>query len=136
MKKIIKGKWLSPYLPKISLKMKLTTLLLILSLVRIQASTYSQNTKLTLNVNNTSVEQLFNKIESVSEYRFLFESNLIDLDRKVSVNVEKKKIVEILDKVFKGTDITYTINDRQILLVKKKEQSAPMVTNTVVKSVE
>lgn len=135
MKKIIKGKWLSPYLPKISLKMKLTTLLLILSLVRIQASTYSQNTKLTLNVNNTSVEQLFNKIESVSEYRFLFESNLIDLDRKVSVNVEKKKIIEILDKVFKGTDITYTINDRQILLFKKKEQANPIVSNTVVKTV-
>lgn len=133
MKKIIKGKWLSPYLPKISLKMKLTTLLLILSLVRIQASTYSQNTKLTLNVSNTSVEQLFNKIESVSEYRFLFESNLIDLDRKVSLNVEKKKIVEILEKVFKGTDIVYTINDRQILLVKKKEQLVPVVTNVAVK---
>lgn len=135
MKKIIKGVWLSPYLPKISLKMKLTTLFLILSLVRIQASTYSQNTKLTLNVNNTSVEQLFNKIESVSEYRFLFESSLIDLDRKVSLNVEKKKITEILEKVFKGTDIAYTINDRQILLVKKKEQVIPIVTNTVVKSV-
>lgn len=135
MKKIIKGVWLSPYLPKISLKMKLTTLFLILSLVRIQASTYSQNTKLTLNVNNTSVEQLFNKIESVSEYRFLFESSLIDLDRKVSLNVEKKKITEILEKVFKGTDIAYTINDRQILLIKKKEQAFPLVTNTVVKTV-
>lgn len=134
MKKIIKGKWLSPYLPKISLKMKLTTLLLILSLVRIQASTYSQNTKLTLNVNNTSVEQLFNKIESVSEYRFLFESSLIDLDRKVSVNVEKKKIAEILEKVFKGTDIVYTINDRQILLVKNKSQVAPIGINMVVKT--
>ena len=136
MKKIIKGKWLSPYLPKINLKMKLTTLLLILSLVRIQASTYSQNTKLTLNVNNTSVEEVFNKIESISEYRFLFESNLVDLDRKISINVEKKKIVEILDKVFKGTDISYTINDRQILLVKKKEKSTALITNTVVKTVD
>ncbi|MGM8360613.1 TonB-dependent receptor [Flavobacterium sp. ARAG 55.4] len=136
MKKIIKGEWLCPYLPKISLKMKLTTLLLILSLVRIQASTYSQNTKLTLNVTNTSVEQLFNKIESVSEYRFLFESSLIDLDRKVSLNVEKKKITEILEKVFKGTDIVYTINDRQILLVKKKEQLVPVKMNTVVKTAD
>lgn len=132
MKKIIKGKWISLYFPKISLKMKLTTLLLILSLVRIQASTYSQNTKLTLNVNNTSVEQLFNKIESVSEYRFLFESNQIDLNRKVTLNVEKEKIVEILEKVFKNTGISYTINDRQILLVKKKEQPSQLVTNTSV----
>ncbi len=121
MKKIIKRNWLSPYLPKISLRMKLTTLLLILSLMRIQASVYSQNTKLTFNIKNAPVEKLFNKVESVSEYRFLFESSIIDQNRKVTVNVKKKGISEILEEVFKGTDISYTINDRQIILVKKKQ---------------
>lgn len=120
MKKIITRNWLSPYLPKISLKMKLTTLLLMLSLMRIQAGVYSQNTKLTLNINNAPVEKLFNKVESVSEYRFLFESSAIDLNRKVTINVKKKGIAEILEEVFKNTDISYSINDRQILLIKKR----------------
>lgn len=114
--------WLSPYLPKISLRMKLTTLLLMLSLMKIQAGVYSQNTKLTLNLNNSSVEKVFNKIESDSEFRFFFESSIIDLNRKVSINVKKTGIDEILEKVFKGTDISYSINDRQIILVKKKQQ--------------
>ncbi|MEO8252840.1 MAG: TonB-dependent receptor [Flavobacterium sp.] len=121
MKKICNGRWSSDYLPKISLKMKLTTLFLILSLVRIQANTYSQNTKLSLNVKDATVEQVFNKIESLSEYRFLFESNQIDLDRKVTLNVEKQKIADILGLLFKGTTVSYNINDRQILLVKEKE---------------
>ncbi len=135
MKKIIKRNWLSPYLPKISLRMKLTTLLLILSLMRIQASVYSQNTKLTFNIKNAPVEKLFNKVESVSEYRFLFESSIIDQNRKVTVNVKKKGISEILEEVFKGTDISYTINDRQIILVKKKQQVPLQEKNTVQKVV-
>lgn len=100
--------------------MKLTTLLLIVSLVKIQASSYSQNTKLSLNVKDATIEQVFNKIESVSEYRFLFESNQIDLNRKVSLNVDKQKIVEVLGILFKGTNVSYNINDRQILLIKEK----------------
>ena len=120
MKKIINGGWLCPYLPKISLKMKLTTLLLIVSLVKIQASSYSQNTKLSLKFKEATVEQVFNKIESISEYRFLFESNQIDLYRKVSLNVDKQKIDDILSILFKGTNVTYNVNDRQILLLKDK----------------
>ena len=34
-----------------------------------------ENTKLTFNIKNVPVEKLFNKVESVSEYRFLFESS-------------------------------------------------------------
>ncbi len=101
--------------------MKLTTILLILSLVKIQASSYSQNTKLSLKFKEATVEQVFNKIESVSEYRFLFESNQIDLNRKVNLNVEKQKINDILSILFKGTNTIYYVNDRQIILKKEKE---------------
>ncbi|SDI97951.1 TonB-linked outer membrane protein, SusC/RagA family [Flavobacterium glycines] len=101
--------------------MKLTTILLILSLVKIQASSYSQNTKLSLKFKEATVEQVFNKIESVSEYRFLFESNQIDLNRKVNFNVEKQKIDDILSILFKGTNTAYYVNDRQIILKKEKE---------------
>ncbi|MBD0724144.1 SusC/RagA family protein [Flavobacterium sp. L1I52] len=120
MKKNTNGSGLCPYLPKISLKMKLTTLLLILSLVRIQASSYSQNTKLSLNFKEATVEQVFNKIEAVSEYRFLFESNQIDLNRKLSLSVEKQNIANILNLMFKGTNVSYNVNDRQIILTKSK----------------
>ncbi len=122
MKKIIKRNWPGRYMPKISLRMKLTTFFLMLSLMKIQAGVYSQNTKLTLNLNNVPVEKLFNKVESVSQYRFLFESSAIDLNRKVTINVKKKGIAEILEEVFKNTDISYSINDRQIILVRKKQQ--------------
>lgn len=136
MKKIIKRDLACPYFPKISLKMKLTTLLLLVSLLKIQASTYSQNTKITLNVKEATVEQIFNKIETISEFRFLYESDKIDLNRKVTLDVNKKNISDILQLVFKGTDVLYRTNDRQILLTIKpkvpaatKEPKASTVTS-------
>jgi TonB-linked SusC/RagA family outer membrane protein len=120
MKKIIKKNMACPYFPEINLKMKLTTILLLVSLLKIQASTYSQNTKITLNVKEATIEQVFNKIAAISEFRFLYESDTIDLNRKVSLNVEKKDISEVLQILFKGTAVAYKMNDRQILLTVRK----------------
>lgn len=123
MKKIIKRNLVCPYFPKISLKMKLTTILLLVSLLKVQAYTYSQNTKITLKTNEITVEQVFNKIETASEFRFLYESDKIDLNRKVSIDVNKENISNVLQVLFKGTNVEYKINDRQILLTVKKSVS-------------
>ncbi len=134
MKKNIGGKCPALPIPKIDLRMKLTALLVTISLFQIQANTYSQNTKLTLNMRDASLGQVFDQIESVSEFRFLFESNQIDLDRKVTVIVKKKRISQVLDVLFQGTDIQYTTRDRQVLLTKKKvsleEESTPVAPKT------
>ncbi|MFS4454944.1 TonB-dependent receptor [Maribacter sp. 2304DJ31-5] len=120
MKKSFRGIGSVLLFPKIDLKMKLTVFLLVVSLFRIQASTYSQNTKLTLNMNDATMGQVFDRIESESEFRFLFESSQIDLERKTTISVKKKKISDILRILFRGTDIVYTTYDRQITLTKKE----------------
>ena len=62
----------SEKLPNLSLKMKLTTLLLIISLFKIHASTYSQSKKITLNVENVTIKEVFYEIEDLSDFRFLY----------------------------------------------------------------
>lgn len=127
MKKCSNGWLYRIQLPKIHLKMKLTTFLLIVSLFKIQASSYSQGTKLTLKLDNVTIEQVFNKIESVSEFRFLFESEQLNLDRKISLDVEKKDIKYILRLFFKNTGVEYKILNRQILLSKKGEEKTKSI---------
>jgi hypothetical protein len=136
MKKIIKRKLACPYFPKISLKMKITTILLLVSLLKIQANTYSQNTKITLNVKEETVGQIFNKIETVSEFRFLYESDKIDLNRKITLNVDHKNILDVLQVMFKGTDVVYKTNDRQVLLTIKQKvlSSTAEAESTLIKS--
>jgi TonB-linked SusC/RagA family outer membrane protein len=77
---------------------------------------YSQKTKLSLDYTNTRLEVVLDEIENLSEFFFLANEKLVDLDRNVSVSVKNKKIDEILDVLFAGTDVVYTITDRKIIL--------------------
>ncbi len=106
-----------------NLKMRLTTLLIVLSLFRINASTYSQNTKISLDIKNYTIEKVFGIIQQKTEFKVFFKDSEVNTKRKISLKVSNKKIEYILDRIFKGTSITYKIVDKQIVLVKKRNVS-------------
>ena len=74
------------------LKMRITTLLLIVSLFQIQANTYSQNTKISLDMQQVSIEEVLGEIETRTDFKFLVDTREVDLNRIVSIKVKKKKI--------------------------------------------
>jgi hypothetical protein len=101
--------------------MRFTIFILFLSLSQAFAvDSYSQQTKLSLDLKNAKVEDVLDKIEKNSEFFFMYNRNMIDVDRKVDIHVEKKGVNEVLDKIFANTGITYSIEDRQILLINNR----------------
>src|SRR5690606_20561524 len=123
------------------LTMKLTTLLLIVSLFKIQANTYAQNTKISLNLNQVTVQDVFNEIETRSDFRFLYNHEKVDLKRNVSVRANKESISARLDKMFVGTDVYFTVKNKQIILKTRDEvteavtpQQQHIVTGTILDS--
>ena len=120
MKKPIKFRHLSIGSLKIDLKMKLTTFLLIVSLFQVNASTYSQNTKITLDMTQVSVESVLDEIESLTEFKFFIDTKKIDLKRIVDVREKRVRISSIIKRLFSGRKVTYEIFNKQIIL--KKEQ--------------
>jgi len=97
--------------------MKLSTALLLVSTLQIFAiGGYSQNTRLTLDLGETSVGQVLSEIEDQSEFYFLFNQKLIDTERKVLISDKDQSVKEVLDHMFNGTDIEYAVFDRQIVL--------------------
>ena len=107
---------------KFDLKTRLTVLLVVFSLCRIDASIYSQNTKLSLNSNNVTFEELFKKIKENSDFKVFFKNSEINPHKKVSVNIANKGIEYILDEIFLDSDIAYRIVDKQIVLYKKSKR--------------
>ncbi len=98
--------------------MRFTIFILLLSLSQTFAvNSYSQETKLSLDMRNARVEDVIDKIEKNSEFFFMYNKNMIDIDRKVDIKIKEKNVNEVLDKIFENTDITYSIKDRQILLI-------------------
>ncbi len=103
------------------LKMRLTVFLLICSLFRINASTYAQNTKLTLNLNNVSLEKVFEEIENKTEFTIFYRDSQVDLSKMISIHVKQQKVDKILNHILKGSNVSFKIIDRHIVLLDKKE---------------
>jgi len=104
--------------------MKLTILVFFMGLMGVSASTYSQKTKLSLDLENVSIGEVLKTIESQSEFVFLYENEALQIDKKVSINVNDLNVDKILSEVFKGTGINFEIIDKQIVLTKAS------ITNT------
>jgi TonB-dependent starch-binding outer membrane protein SusC len=106
-----------PWLKKFFRIMKLTTFLILFSVVCVFASeTYSQTKKLNLSMNKASVKEVLSAIEEQSEFKFMYSGKIIDVSREVVINEENSKIEDALKSLFKGTDVEYTIKDRIIVL--------------------
>lgn len=100
--------------------MKIGLFLLLVAVLQLKAeSSYSQVTSLSLSLKNTTIEQVLDRIEEESEFNFLIIDNSLDMKRLVNVNVSKRSITDILNELFKNTNVQYKIVDRQIILSRK-----------------
>ena len=99
--------------------MRLTFFILLISLLKVSASAYSQQTKLSMELDNVTLEDVFREIEDQSNFVFFYNAEQVKLDRRVSINVNNKKIDEILDELFRNDEITYKVIDRRIVLFPK-----------------
>ncbi len=105
-----------PNIKKLTRIMRILTLLILIGCHWINAAnSYSQNTKLTLDITNETLKDVFHKIEKNSEYIFFYSGD-INVNRSVSVHVNNLTIDQILSQVLKNTGYTYSIDDRQIFI--------------------
>lgn len=112
--------------------MRISLTLLFAVILQLSAENgYAQRIRAAISMNNVSVEQVLNKIEENSDYVFLYNNKAIQKDRMVSVHNTSGKILEILDEIFQGTNISYSIVDKQIILATKSVSATVKDDNTV-----
>ena len=93
--------------------MRLLIIMLCVSIGCIRATnTYAQNAILDLKVNNQTIETVLKIIESRTDFVFFFNSQQVNVHKRVSINVNKQNIFKILDEVFKGSDVVYSVLDK------------------------
>lgn len=113
--RILNPLWLAS--KKIPRTMKLFTLFFICSLGMAYASdSYAQTAVVNVEAQNKTVEEILKDIESQSEFGFFFNNKHIDLKRRVSVSSHNSDIFKVLEKIFEGTDVKYTVLDKKIVL--------------------
>jgi len=108
------------YIPKLLLIMKLVTVILLASLMQVSAASFGQ--LVTLKERNVTLEKMFREIRQQSGYDVLLSTNTIKSTTTLNANFNNATIEEIMDKIISGRDLTYTIEDKTIL-IKPKEKS-------------
>ncbi|MDX9881378.1 MAG: TonB-dependent receptor [Prolixibacteraceae bacterium] len=95
-----------------------------ISIFQAQAiSGFAQKTEFSLSFENASVATVLSKIEDESNFYFMCNRKLVDLDRMISIQVENQSIEKVLAEIFKGTNVEYVMTSKQIVLTPGKSNS-------------
>lgn len=120
-KKLMNGVGMSNFL-KVFKIMRISVFLILMFALQTWAnSSYSQQTQVTLDRKNVKILDVLSELESSTNYYFLFNKDLVDIERIVSISAKQKKVKEVLTELFQGTNVNFVISDRQIVLTTEKE---------------
>jgi TonB-linked SusC/RagA family outer membrane protein len=123
MKKFYKKTGMPMPFAKIDLKLKLATLFLFATCFNMLASSKGDTQTITLEEENTPIIQVVDKIEATTNYRFVYNTKFVDLQRKVSIKLEDASIEQVLAALFYNTNTSYQIiRETQIILKAKGEE--------------
>jgi TonB-linked SusC/RagA family outer membrane protein len=106
---------------KLLLVMRLTTVILIASIMQVSAVTFGQ--RINMYEKNKPLKTVLRELTRQSGYGFFYDGKLIAEHQKVSVNLSNVEFDEALKRVFSGLDLNYEI-DGKIVSIKKKEESS------------
>lgn len=107
-------------------------LIVFASLQTFALNNYAQSKKIDMKIEKASIVSVLDKIENETEFFFFYNNNVVNLNRTISIDLKDKTINELLDVIFKDSDVEYTINNRQIILSAKDQGNS---TNQQQKSV-
>ncbi|WP_254060883.1 SusC/RagA family TonB-linked outer membrane protein [Mucilaginibacter sp. L196] len=111
--------------------MKLITVLLFAIIMQVSATGFAQ--KVTLKGDNISLMQLFKEIRKQTGYGVLYQSDKVNTTIVIKADFKNAPLDQVLNESLKGQALTYTI-DEKIIVIKEKEillQGKPALTPVV-----
>lgn len=110
------------WLKKLSLVMRLTTLIILLGFLHVSAASYGQ--RVNLNAKNISADELFKELKKQTGYSFIYKSDILNDIPNMNVEISNATINEAMDKLLKNKPLAYIIIDKSIV-IRRKEEPAP-----------
>src|SRR5436190_5055394 len=94
-------------------------ILFMLTCLQVSARIYSQD-RISIHVESVELKKVLILIEHKSDYHFLYNEALISNQPKITLNLNDADIVTVLEKLFSGTEIGYSILDNHLIALKKE----------------
>ena len=103
---------------------KMKTLLL-LGVLLFGFTVSAQSQKVSLDFKNERVEKVLASIKSQTGMSLVFSDQLVDVNRKVTMQLKDVTLKEALTRLLSGTDLTFEIRNNKIYFIEKKAVSQP-----------
>lgn len=105
------------YISKLLFMMKLIAVILLASLMQVSAASFGQ--LVTLKEKNVTLEKMFSEIRKQSGYDVLLSTNKIKSTMTFNADFNNSTIEEVMAKIISGKDLTYTIEDKTVIIKPK-----------------
>ena len=103
---------------------KMKTLLL-LGVLLFGFTVSAQSQKVSLDFKNERVEKVLASIKSQTGMSLVFSDQLVDVNRKVTMQLKDDTLKEALTRLLSGTNLTFEIRNNKIYFIEKKAVSQP-----------
>jgi len=109
---------------KFLLSVKLTSVILLATLLQVQASGYAQ--RITITARNIRLEQVFKEIKKQTDYNFFYDQEMVQVAPPVSISVKNATVEKVLEQCFAGQFLTYEI-EKNTITIKRKANAASLL---------
>jgi len=82
-------------------------------------------------MDSVDVMTVLEKIESLTEFKFLGNENILDRSRIVSIYAKNKRVDKILKDLFKETNVDFNLVGKQVVLFKGVIKTTPVLTKLI-----
>lgn len=99
-------------------------MIIMIFIFTIGVSAHSKAQRITFSVKNTSLKDIFSEVKKQTNYRFLYNDELLSGISPITLKVDNEPIEEVLNKVLEGKSLTYNIRNLSITIIAKNNLTA------------
>lgn len=96
-------------------------------------TSYAQEKLLSISSTNKTVREVLSEIEKASDFVFFYNNKQVDVNRRITVNVENFSVADILHQIFENSNVAYELMDNNIVLY---DRNAGMDKNIILEQQE
>lgn len=100
--------------------MRLTTLFVLLFSIQTLSLVSAQQKVVTIKMQAATVKELLQEIEKQTDYNFIYESDKVDLTKKIDIDIANKSVEDALTEVLTQMGLSYSLNNNLLLLRLKR----------------
>lgn len=117
--KLVLPKW---HVNKLLLIMRLTTVILIVTVLQVSANGSAQT--MSFKKSNSTYKEVFAEIKSQLGYNVVWLANKFDAKRVIDVNIKNAPLEKVLDQTLAGENVSYSIKNKTVVLKTEEEKAS------------